>query len=142
MYLVDTNVISELRNPRTANRNVVAWDASVSPSLLYVSIVSIMELEIGVRQKEHSDVRQGQLLRDWLENKVLPAFSGRILPIDLEIARRCAALHVPHPRPLGDALISATALVHGMTVVTRDEKDFQPTGVALLNPWEPQTGRT
>ncbi len=136
MYLVDTNVISELRNPRTANRNVVAWDASVSRSFLYISTVSMMELEIGVRQKERSDVRQGRLLRDWLENQVLPAFSGRIVPVDLEIARRCAALHVPDPCPLGDSLIAATALVHGMTVVTRDVKDFRPTGVSLLNPWE------
>lgn len=137
MYLVDTNVISELRNPRTANRNVMAWDASVSRSLLYISTVSVLELEIGVRQKERSDVRQGRLLRDWIENKVLPAFSDRIIPIDLEISRRCAALHVPDPRPLGDSLIAATALVHGMTVVTRDVKDFTLTGVSLLNPWEP-----
>lgn len=136
MYLVDTNVISELRNPRTANRNVVAWDASVSRSFLYISTVSVMELEIGVRQKERSDVRQGRLLRDWLENQVLPAFSDRIVPVDLEIARRCAALHVPDPRPLGDSLIAATALVHGMTVVTRDVRDFRPTGVPVLNPWE------
>lgn len=136
MYLVDTNVISELRNPHTANRNVVAWDASVSRSFLYISTVSVMELEIGVRQKERSDVRQGRLLRDWLENQVLPAFSDRIVPVDLEIARRCAALHVPDPRPLGDSLIAATALVHGMTVVTRDVRDFRPTGVPVLNPWE------
>ena len=136
MYLVDTNVISELRNPHTANRNVVAWDASVSRSFLYISTVSMMELEIGVRQKERSDVRQGRLLRDWLENQVLPAFSDRIVPVDLEIARRCAALHVPDPRPLGDSLIAATALVHGMTVVTRDVRDFRPTGVPVLNPWE------
>lgn len=136
MYLVDTNVISELRNPRTANRNVVAWDAGVSRSLLYISIVSIVELEIGVRQKERTDVRQGRLLRNWLEEQVLPAFANHILPVDIEIARRCAALHVPDPRPLGDALIAATALVHGMTVVTRDVKDFKPTGVSLLNPWE------
>ena len=136
MYLVDTNVISELRNPRTANRNVVAWDASVNRSLLYISTISVMELEIGVRQRERSDFRQGRLLRDWLENKVLPAFSERIVPVDLEISRRCAALHVPDPRAMGDSLIAATALVHGMTVVTRDVKDFRPTGVSLLNPWE------
>lgn len=136
MYLVDTNVISELRNPRTADRSVAAWDAGVSPSLLYVSAISVMELEIGVRQKERSDPRQGQMLRDWLENKVLPAFQGRVVPVDIKIARRCAALHVPDPRPLGDALIAATALVYGMTVVTRDAKDFLPTGVSVLNPWE------
>jgi len=136
MYLVDTNVISELRNPRTADRNVAAWAAGVNQSLLYISIISVMELEIGVRQKERRDIRQGQNLRNWLENQVLPAFSGRILTVDLEIARRCAALHCPDPRPLGDALIAATALVHGMTVVTRDVKDFGPTGVSLLNPWE------
>lgn len=136
MYLVDTNVISELRNPRTANRSVLAWDAGVSRSLLYTSAVSVMELEIGVRQKERGDEHLGRILRDWLENKVLPAFLGRVIPVDAEIARRCAALHVPDPRPLGDALIAATALVHGMTVVTRDVKDFLPTGVSLLNPWE------
>ena len=84
---------------------------------------------------ERRNAEQGAVLRRWLEGEVLSAFEGRILPIDAPIARRSAALHVPDPRPERDALIAATALVHGLTVVTRNTADFEPTGVALLNPW-------
>jgi predicted nucleic acid-binding protein len=101
-----------------------------------VSAITIMELELGVLSIERKDPAQGALLRSWLEQQVLPEFSGRTLPVDTAVAQRCARLHVPDKRGERDALIAATALVHGMTVVTRNVTDFQPMGVTLINPWE------
>jgi len=137
MYLLDTNVVSELRKAKAgkADRNVAAWAAEVSVASLFLSAITIQELEIGTLLAERRDPAQGAILRAWLERHVLPAFADRILPIDEDVARRSARLHVPDPRPLRDALIAATALVHGMTVVTRNVADFEPTGVAVLDPW-------
>ncbi len=138
MYLLDTNVVSELRKVHTgkASPQVVAWANSVTPASLFLSAISVLELETGILLVERRDTKQGKALRDWLENQVLPAFDGRILVVDTAVARQCARLHVPDPRSDRDALIAATALVHGMTVVTRNVDDFKATGVALLNPWD------
>jgi predicted nucleic acid-binding protein len=137
MFLLDTNAISELRKVRAGNAGagVGDWAQRVTTSDLFVSVIAIQELEIGVLRVERKDAGQGQILRSWLEERVLPAFSGRILPADIGIARRSARLHVPNPRPVRDALIAATALVHGMTVITRNVSDFVSTGVPVLNPW-------
>lgn len=135
MYLLDTNIISELRKGEKANSGVTSWAKALSSSALFLSVVTILELEMGVLQKEKHDASQGALLRHWLESHVLPTFVDRILPIDLHVARRCATLHVPNPQSERDALIAATALTHGMTVVTRNVKDFTATGVECLNPW-------
>jgi predicted nucleic acid-binding protein len=139
MYLLDTPVISELRRARSgkADPNVVAWSATAPVGTLYLSVVTILELETGVLSIERRDGAQGRVLRSWLEDHVLPAFDGRVLPIDTAVARRCASLHVPNPLADLDALIAATALVHGMTVVTRNVADFVATGVVLRNPWQP-----
>jgi hypothetical protein len=144
MYLVDTNVVSELRKSPVSQRsfakvdpNVFAWTKSVPATSQYLSVISILELETGTLLMERRDPQQGAVLRYWMENHVLPAFAGRILPVDTPVVLRCAALHVPNPRSQRDALIAATAMVHGMTVVTRNASDFEPTGVALLNPWKP-----
>ncbi len=135
MFLLDTNVVSELRRPERADANVRAW-ASNSPAELHaLSVVTVLELERGVLLMERRDASQGAILRRWLEHEVLTPLASRILTIDTEIARVCAKLHVPDPRPERDALITATALVHGLTVVTRNTADFEPMGVALLNPW-------
>jgi hypothetical protein len=107
----------------------------VDAAQLYVSAVTLQELEVGVLLTERRDARQGAVLRTWLNNHVLPAFPGRVLPVDLPIAMRSAALHVPNPRPVVDAMIAATAIIHGLTVVTRDASDFERMGVAILNPW-------
>ncbi len=138
MFVLDTNVVSELRKARSgkAHTNVVAWAQSVDAADLFVSAITIMELELGVLSIERKDATQGAMLRAWLEQQVLPEFSGRTLPVDTAVAQRCARLHVPDKRGERDALISATALVHGMTVVTRNVADFQPMGVPLINPWE------
>lgn len=137
MYLLDTNVISELRKANTgkADPQVVAWASGVSPASLFVSVISVLELETGILLVERRDAVQGNMLRQWLETQVLPTFAERVLAVDTAVARQCARLHVPDPRSDRDALIAATAMVHGMTVVTRNVADFELTGCALLNPW-------
>lgn len=139
MYLLDTNVVSELRKVRAgkADSHVADWADSVDAGDLYLSVITLQELEIGVLLAERRDPSQGAVFRAWLNGHVLPAFAGRILVVDTAVAQRSARLHVPDPRPVRDALIAATALVHGMTVVTRNVADFEPTGVAVLNPWDP-----
>lgn len=138
MFVLDTNVVSELRKVRSgkADPHVAAWADAVDAASLHLSSVTVLELELGVLQLERKDARQGALLRTWLDTLVLPEFNGRILAIDAAVAQRCARLHVPDPRAERDALIAATALVHGMTVVTRNTADFEATGVPLLNPWD------
>ena len=138
MYLLDTNIVSELRKAKTnkANKNVTAWAISVPATSLFLSAISILELETGVLLIERRDAVQGAVLRVWLDDYVIPAFSGRILAIDTAVAQRCAKLHVPDPGAERDTLIAATALVHGMTIVTRNVMDFEHTGVKILNPWE------
>lgn len=138
LYLLDTNVVSELRKVRSgkADPNVAAWTESVDAADLFVSAITIMELELGVLSIERKDATQGAMLRAWLDQHVLPEFSARTLPVDTAVAQRCARLHVPDKRGERDALIAATALVHDMTVATRNVADFQPTGVAIFNPWE------
>jgi predicted nucleic acid-binding protein len=143
MYVLDTNVLCELRKVRLgkADGNVAAWTDSVDAADLFVSAITIMELELGVLSIERKDGTQGAMLRAWLDQHVLPEFSGRTLPIDTAVAQRCARLHVPDKRGERDALIAATALLHGMTVVTRNVADFKPTGVTIVNPWEPSSSR-
>jgi toxin FitB len=139
MYVLDTNVVSELRKAHDgkADRHVTAWAAGVRASSLFLSAISILELELGVLRIERRDAAQGMVLRAWLDERVLPAFADRVLAIDTEVARRCAGLHVPDPHGERDALIAATALVHGMVVVTRNVTDFGRTGARVINPWEP-----
>ena len=138
MFLLDTNVVSELRKVAEgkADANVSAWQAGVDELACFLSVITVQELETGVLRIERRDVAQGQRLREWLEQRVIPAFAGRILPIDQAVALQCARLHVPDPRPAHDALIAATALVHGLTLVTRNSSDFGSLGVSLLDPWQ------
>jgi predicted nucleic acid-binding protein len=136
MYLVDTNVLSELRRRERTHAKVAAWIDSVAPSDLFLSAITIFELEAGTLLIERRDIQQGKVLRSWVENRILPAFAERILPVDAAVALRCARLHVPNPRAERDAYIAATALVHGFTVVTRNVADFRPMEVPLLNPWD------
>ena len=137
MLLLDTNVVSELRKVRlgSADPNVAKWSGTLNTADLFVSAITIQELAIGVLLAERRDPAQGAVFRQWLDHRVLSAFDGRILPVDVAVARRAAQLHVPAPRPIHNAFIAATALVHGMTVATRSVADFAATGVRLLNPW-------
>lgn len=135
MFLIDTNVISELRNPRIADPSVMAWAESLHRNDWYLSAITILELERGALRAARKDERKGAMLISWLKDRVLPEFSGRVLAVDLAVALRCATLHVPDPRPERDAMIAATALVHGLTVVTRNVGDFVSCGAPTLDPW-------
>ncbi len=129
--------MSEIRKVQSgkANHNVAAWEASIAPSITFISVITVMEIELGALLIGRCDPAQGTVLRGWLEDRLLPTFARRILPVDTIIAQRCARLRVPDPQPERDAMIAATALVHGMTVVTRNVADFRPLGVPVLNPW-------
>ncbi len=137
MYILDTNVISELRKAKSgkAYKNVLTWASSVSSSALFLSVITILELEIGTLLVERRDQTQGAVLRTWLNDYVLKAFADRILAIDTPVVQQCALLHVPNPRADRDALIAATAASHSMTVVTRNVDDFSAMGVTIHNTW-------
>jgi predicted nucleic acid-binding protein len=135
MFLIDTNILSEFRRPERANPGVMAWAKGTTPADLFISAITLFEIELGAAQAARKDVAKGRILRMWIETQVMPAFQGRIIAVDASVAQRCAALHVPDPRPQRDSLIAATALVHRMTVITRNVRDFEPMGVQLLNPW-------
>ncbi len=142
MFLLDTNVVSELRKVGTAaaNQQFETWAKGAEKGQMWISSITLLELEIGVMRLERRDERQGKVLRKWLSDQVLPTFEGRVLPFDSEAARVCATYHVPDPRPDRDSFIAAIAQVHGLTIVTRNVADFERLGVALLNPWgQPQT---
>lgn len=136
MFLLDTKVLSELRRRDRTDAGVAAWADAVDPAALYLSAITVLEVELGALSVARRDEAQGAVLRRWIDEKVLPAFAGRILPADMAVAQRCAQLHVPDRPAERDALIAATALVHRLTVVTRNVGDFVPMGVAVLNPWE------
>lgn len=138
MFVLDTNVVSELRKIRAgrSDKNVERWADSVDSEDLYLSVITLQELEIGVLLAERRDPQQGVIFRAWLEGHFLPAFAGRILPVDAAVAQQSAVLHVPDPNPFRDSLIAATALVHKMTIVTRNVSDFESTGVPIFNPWD------
>ena len=137
MFLLDTNVVSELRKvgDGRADARVVRWIGNADAGSFYISALTLMELEIGVLRIERRDRIQGERLRAWMERQVRAEFLERALPVDSAVALKCAGLHVPDPRAERDALIAATALVHGMTVVTGNVSDFEATGVALVDPW-------
>lgn len=138
MFVIDTDVVSELRKVRSgkANGGVTAWATEVPSAQMFISSITIHELEYGVLLRERSDPRQGAVLRTWLDESVSAAFADRVLPVNEAVARRAAALHVPDPAPFRDALIGATALVEGMTIVTRNVRDFERfEDIELVNPW-------
>ena len=138
MFLLDTNVISELRRPDRTDPAVRHWASSWSIANFYLSTITILEVHLGALRLERRDKVQGVAIRSWVE-QLLGQFDGRILPLDSGVALRTAELHVPDPKSDRDAIIAATGLVHGMTVVTRNVRDFQGTGVKLLDPWTSAT---
>jgi predicted nucleic acid-binding protein len=137
MFIVDTNVLSESRKITSGriDPNVLRWLTDANPNDIYMSAITLMEIELGVLMMERRDARQGEILRRWLTSRIMPDFAARLLPIDAAVASRCAQLLAIRSRSERDVWIAATALVHGMTVVTRNVADFEATGVAVLNPW-------
>jgi len=138
MFVLDTNVVSELRKVRSgkADVGVAEWAEQVPSSEMFVSAITIQELEHGVLLMERSDRAQGAVLRSWLDRSVTVAFADRVVPVDERVAIRAARLHVPDPAPFRDALIGATALADHMIVVTRNTRDFERfDGLEVLNPW-------
>lgn len=137
MYLLDTNVISEFRKIASgkADKKVIDWSNSLSPLDLFLSVITIQELEIGTLLVERRDPTQGKLLHRWVNDYVLKVFSDRLLDITPQIAICSAQFCVPDPKPINDMLIAATAKVHGMTLVTRNLADFETTDIKLFNPW-------
>ncbi|WP_037586599.1 type II toxin-antitoxin system VapC family toxin [Stenoxybacter acetivorans] len=140
MYLLDTNVISEIRKINTgrADAGVETWAKQYSKALMYISAITLFELERGTLNLEKQDAQQGAVYRRWLENVVKLQFNGKILAIEAETALLCVAMHVPDKKGLADSLIAATAIQHGLIVVTRNTKDFAHTGAQLLNPFKEQ----
>ncbi|MBX2866205.1 MAG: type II toxin-antitoxin system VapC family toxin [Leptolyngbyaceae cyanobacterium MAG.088] len=138
MFLLDTNVVSELRKVGSdrVDPQVEKWAKATPSGKTFLSVVTIFELERGVLLMERRDQAQGKVLRQWLNDHVLAGYAERIIPITVSIAKQYASLHVPDPMPDYDALIAATALDHGLTVVTRNTGDFEKTGVKLLNPFD------
>jgi hypothetical protein len=138
MYLLDTNVVSEMRKVLSGKSDEYfsKWAQSLNLYELYLSAITIQELEIGVLLKENKDKATGLILRTWLEDHIKPSFEGRVLSVDSNVAIQSALLHVVNPRPFRDGLIAATAIVHGMTIVTRNINDFESCHVKLINPWE------
>lgn len=135
MYLLDTHVVSELRSATRCDPSVAAWAQASDSRTMYLSVISLLELEIGVMRVERRDPEAGKTLRDWLDRRVMTTFAGRSLPIDLDVVKAWAPFHVPNRRPERDALIAATALHHRLTLVTRNVRDFEGLDVKLLNPW-------
>lgn len=138
MFLIDTNVISELRKRDRADSRVLAWADGEEPERFFLSCMTLLELQYGALLVRRRNPLQGDMMMRWIADEVIPGFDNRILPVSQEIALQCAALHVPDRRPDRDALIGATALFHDLVVVTRNIRDFIPMGVKLLNPWTPE----
>ncbi|MBC7669247.1 MAG: type II toxin-antitoxin system VapC family toxin [Gemmatimonadaceae bacterium] len=133
MYLLDTDIVFELRNAKSGatDRGLTRWAGGVARASLFLSAITLLELETGVSRVERRDKAQGLALRAWLDGQLGPAFDGRILPVDAAVVRRCAQL----PHGGRDGLLAATALEHGMTLVTRDVAGFKAAKVKLFNPW-------
>lgn len=133
-FLLDTNVLAELRKPRP-QASVAAWYQGVGDQELFLSVLVVGEIQQGVARLRRKDPRQAAAYEAWL-GKLQREFADRVLPVTQDVALEWGRLSAGNPPPVVDGLIAATALVHGMTVVTRNVADFEPTGVRLLNPFE------
>lgn len=137
MFLLDTNVLSDARKHKAkkANKGVIQFMTDTPPIETFISVITVMEIRQGALLLERKDPKQASVYNDWLESEIIPTFDGRIIPVTTDIALCCAGFHVPDKSPANDALIAATAKIHGLTVVTRNDKDFQFDGVKVFNPF-------
>ena len=135
-FLIDTNVISEFRKKRRADSNVIRWMESTLSSEHFTSVLVIGEIRRGIALKRRYDMEQAQVTERWL-NDLINHYSGRILPIDQSVAETWGELGVPDPLPVIDSLLAATALVHGLVLVTRDEALLAVKEIRSVNPFNP-----
>ena len=133
MHLLDTNVVSALRRPER-NRAVSQWLLNQAPNDLYISVITVGEIEYGIARQRRTQPEFASRLEGWLES-VRTSFDNRVLPFDEASARRWGHLHAELGYTNSDLLIAATALEHGLTVVTRNVRHFEPTGVRVINPF-------
>lgn len=136
-FLLDTNVVSEMRKSSTVrNARLHAWTGQRPTESLFISVLTVQEIETGIGRLERRDPAQAGVFRHWLSAQLIPSFRHRIKPVDVAVATQAGQLHVPDKRPVVDALIAATAQVHGLIMVTRNVRDFEAMGVPVLNPFE------
>lgn len=133
-FLIDTNVISELRKGTRADRGVTGWFRSCDGDDLNMSVLTAGELQNGIERLRRRDARSAGMLEEWLAD-VVDTFEDRILPVNLEVAREWATLGVRDSVPVIDGLLAATARCHGLTIVTRNIRHFREAGVDVLNPF-------
>lgn len=133
-YLLDTNILSEVRKPH-GDANVRSWFAEVGSDELYVSVLTLGEVRQGTERLKRRDEAQAAVIERWLEG-LAASYRERLLPVDLEVVDAWGRLNVPDPLPVIDGLLAATALVHSLTLVTRNTKDVERSGVPLINPFE------
>lgn len=139
MYLLDTNIISQIRKINAPSCPIAfkSWFDSVDLTMCYLSAITVFEVELGILQKSRKDPVQAQILRDWFENQVKTEFATRILPIDTQSALKSAGFHVPNPASLPDSLIAGVAVAYNMILVTKNAKDFIDfQDIQLFNPFE------
>lgn len=134
-YLIDTNIISEIRKGPRCNDRVASWYAAVKDTELYLSVLVIGEVRKGIESARRRDSDKAQTLEKWLE-QVKSAFGDRILPIDDSVGDEWGRMSTIRSIPVVDALLAATAKIHGMTLVTRNAKDVADLGAMVLNPFE------
>jgi hypothetical protein len=135
MFLLDTNVVSDIRRPKRLTPHAARWFSTVPAAQLHISTVTVFEIQHGIIALGRRDAERASHLQQWLEASVLTAFDGRIVPLDTSAALRSAELHRGRTRIDADRLIAAVALVHGMTLVTRNTRDFAGMGVKVLDPF-------
>jgi toxin FitB len=133
-YLLDTNVIAELRKGRRADARMTAWLEPIEPDQIYLSVLTIGEVRRGIDSVRRRDAAAARALERWLR-RLLAEHADRILPVDVAVAEEWGRLNVPDPVPVIDGLLAATARVHGLVLATRNVKDVHRTGVDLVNPF-------
>jgi predicted nucleic acid-binding protein len=132
-FLLDTNIVSDLRSPTRSRAGLLTWFADQTPDTLFVSVITLGEIRQGIEHIRRCDGRQARVLGHWLD-ELTRLYGDRVLPIDGQVAEEWGRLRAIRTLPVVDSLLAATARVHNLRVVTRNEKDFSDLGVTVLNP--------